>query len=38
VEYLFVARVRSSADLDGTAGLEAARRGLNAFGRRQVQP
>ena len=37
VEYVVVARVRSSAALEGTAGLEAARRGLDAFARRQVR-
>ncbi len=37
VEYLIVARVRSSSALEGTAGLEAARRGLDAFARRQVR-
>ena len=37
VEYVVVARVRSSSALEGTAGLEAARRGLDAFARRRVR-
>ena len=38
VEHVVVARVRAPGALDGTAGLEAARRGLDAYGKRRTRP